>query len=275
MRLRNGNWWVLFVLTSFFLSSCARVARRDGVDALQKPSAKTETAWGLHTVTFETLQGRIRVNLPDDMAAGDSVSGSVIGEPGGETETERRQNADHLNGYVVEINKTKTPVFRKVLKWTIPAALIGRETAVPAILRDNEGKEVATVMVPIQPTPPPIEQPTTPVPGDYHLPRIGQAGKSIQISGPFDSDFKTTRVRVRGEQLQLLAQSPRKAIVDSPLDVVGPTEIEIREGDVVANGPNNNLRLSLKAGQTSLTGGERTTLTAEMSGLEELDQDVS
>jgi prefoldin subunit 5 len=39
--------------------------------------AGTNTANGLVVTTFDTPQGKIKVNLPDDMAAGDTISGTV------------------------------------------------------------------------------------------------------------------------------------------------------------------------------------------------------
>jgi hypothetical protein len=43
--------------------------------------ARTDTAFGLTTTTFDTLEGTVSVNLPDDVAAGDTVSGTVTTEP--------------------------------------------------------------------------------------------------------------------------------------------------------------------------------------------------
>ncbi len=68
-----------------------------------KVSSTTETNWGLHTTTFTTAEGKIKVNFPDDMAAGDTISGTVIAEPAGTTLEERERNSDELNGYVVEV----------------------------------------------------------------------------------------------------------------------------------------------------------------------------
>jgi len=80
-------------------------------------NALTETAFGLHTVTFDTLQGTVTINLPDDLAAGDSISGTVIAEAKGKTETERQQNQDQLNGLVVEFDKQQTPAGQQIAKW--------------------------------------------------------------------------------------------------------------------------------------------------------------
>ncbi len=38
---------------------------------------KIETSFGLYTTKFDTLEGTVTVNLPDDLAAGDTISGTV------------------------------------------------------------------------------------------------------------------------------------------------------------------------------------------------------
>ena len=52
------------------------------------------SADGIYATIFTTPQGVIKVNLPDAMVAGDTVSGSIYTEPTGKNETERRQNLE-------------------------------------------------------------------------------------------------------------------------------------------------------------------------------------
>jgi hypothetical protein len=61
------------------------------------------TGDGLRIVTFDTLQGRVIVNLPDDMRAGDTISGTVVAEPKGQTPEERAKNMSILSGCVIEV----------------------------------------------------------------------------------------------------------------------------------------------------------------------------
>ena len=260
MRLKSR-----FLMILLALCLCVAPALSQVAVAQQKFQATTESAWGLHTSTFDTLHGKVIVNLPDDMSAGDTLSGTVIAEPIGKTEEERRRNTDELNGYVVEVEKARTPVIKEFLQWTIPATLAGGVTYL--ILRDNEGKEVARTEIAVQPTPPVIARPTKPALTDYSLPIIGQAGRPVQIPGLFDGNSSNTGVKIGGQRTRVLAESPRKAVVESPLDIVGPTEIELREGDVVAKGKLNNLRVKLTASKTTLRKGEGTTVTARVEGL--------
>jgi hypothetical protein len=266
----------LFVLTLFVPLPAPALGQ-------DKVRAATETAWGLHTATFETPRGKIKVHWPDDLSAGDTISGTVIAEPAGETEVERAKNLDELNGYVVEIEKQRASVLDKVFKWAVPAA-VGASTYV--ILRDRGGKELARTQCPIQqapaivppgrpgePTQPGGRPPFTPQPqpADYQLPTLGQAGRPIEIKGPFNGDFGNTKVEIGGKEAQLLAESPRKAIAQSPTDVTGPTTIRLKQGDVTAGGPLRSVRVSLSAPKTMLHRGEQTTLTVKVEGLKEFD----
>jgi hypothetical protein len=98
MKLRNRNLVVLLILN--LLLPFPTFGK-------EKVSANIETIGGLHITTFETAQGRIKVNLPDDMAVGDTISGTVIAEPVGETKEEERENRDELNGYVIEVERAR------------------------------------------------------------------------------------------------------------------------------------------------------------------------
>jgi hypothetical protein len=237
-----------------------------------KVRAETETAWGLHTATFATPRGKIRMHLPDDLSAGDTISGTVIAEPAGKTEAERATNQDELNGYVVEIEKQKTSAMDKWGKWIIPAIPVGA-TAIPLILRDKDGREVTRTNVPVQPAPP-TRAPTPPTSGDFQLPRIGQAGRPVAIQGPFDGEFPTTGIKIGGQEVPVLAESPRKLVARSPRHIVGPTEIEVKEGNAVARGRLNNLGVTLTAPKTTLLKGERTMVTARVEGLQGLSREI-
>ncbi|HEX6747091.1 MAG TPA: hypothetical protein VF092_07310 [Longimicrobium sp.] len=188
-------------------------------DPMRAQEARAVTGAGLHTATFAVPQGRVVVRLPDDMAAGDVISGTVVAEPEGRGDRERRRAEDELNGYVVEMGESRTAVSARVLRWTIPAALGGGMAA--AVLRDRSGREVARAEVPVAgavPHPPN----DAPRPESWQLPRIGQQGKPLEIPGPFDGSFDNTRVGVGGRPVRPLAESPRKLVVESPREMTGP-----------------------------------------------------
>jgi len=52
----------------------------------------------LRVATFTLRAGTVRVYLPDDAAAGDTISGTVVAEPTGKSERARRANRAELEG---------------------------------------------------------------------------------------------------------------------------------------------------------------------------------
>jgi hypothetical protein len=231
----------------------------------QKPGvATTETPTGIVTTTLQTPQGKIKVTLPDDMAAGDTISGTVIAEPSGKTDKEKQQNAGELNGYVVELENQKSPVSGGVMKRILLAPGI---TAPSLILLDAKGKQVATAIIPVAPAP-------TTGPSNFVVRGVGQTGRPVQVHGPFDGDSANTSAKVGGADAKVLAESPRKMVCESPREVVGPTKIEITEGCAKATGSFRNLKIDLTAPKTSLMKGESTELHVEVSGLEGMTRPI-
>ena len=80
-------------------------------------TAEVHTESGLHRVLFHVPQGIIRVNYPDDMAVGDTISGTVYTEPLGKTQKEQDKNSGELSGYVIEKEGQKTPASEKRFRW--------------------------------------------------------------------------------------------------------------------------------------------------------------
>src|SRR5258708_35310601 len=84
--------------------------------AQKSGSARTATSGGLQTTTFDTPRGRVKVYLPDDLAAGDTISGTVSAEPSGKDEKEKQRNSGELQGYVIELENQKAPVSNGVVQ---------------------------------------------------------------------------------------------------------------------------------------------------------------
>ncbi len=233
----------------------------------QKPGAvTTETSSGLVMTTLQTPRGNVKIYLPDDMAAGDTVSGTVAAEPSGKSEEEKQRNAAELKGYVVEFENQKSPVSDGVIRRIHLARGI---STTRLILLDAKGKQIAAS--------PRFEVPSRPwasPPNTFKLPTLGQAGRPIEIQGPFDGDSSNTKATVGGTQAGVLAESPRKLIVESPSDAVGPSEIKVTKNGTTSTGPFRNLKIDLTAPKTSLARGESTELHVQVSGLEGITQPI-
>ncbi|MEP6568353.1 MAG: discoidin domain-containing protein [Acidobacteriota bacterium] len=239
----------------------------DGSGGASGLSARTETAFGLITTTFDTLQGTVSVNLPDDVAAGDTISGTVITEPKGTTKDEQAKNEDSLNGFVVEVAKQDTPTQQQGSKWVIPPMA----QFIPVVLKNRNGEVVARTQVPVNQgtVVKPRSNGELPQQGSYSMPPFGQAGRPISVAGPFDGDFNNTAVNLGNNTAQFLAESPRKVVVRSPANLIGPSTIEINEQNkVVARCHYQSIGVRLAAGKLNLIRGEQTTVTVTLSGLD-------
>lgn len=95
--------WCMAILLSLSLNDLPPTIGQESNDV--KSSIRKNN--GVETVEFDTLVGRVEVNFPDDMSDTDTISGTVLVEPKGETKEEIAQNEDTLRGYVVEIEKTQ------------------------------------------------------------------------------------------------------------------------------------------------------------------------
>ena len=227
----------------------------------QKPAAGTrnESKDGVRIAVFQAKPGEIRVALPDDMAAGDIISGTVSAEPSGVKSKEKEKNARELSGYVVELEKQKTAVSGGVLQGIHLAAGSG---APLLILLNGHGKQIGDIPVALQPS--------APVALDsVRFGPIGEVGRPIQIQGPFGGDSSATAVSVGGASAKAIAESPRTLVVENPVKVPGPTQIAVTQNGVQLRHPHCADRPD-RAANISLEG--RTCV--QVSGLEGITQPV-
>lgn len=238
------------------------------------PAVKTETStdWGLQTTSTETPRGKVTVNLPGDVAAGDTIYGTVVVEPAGKTEAERQGNTDELNGYVVEVEGAKASVGDNVLNWSVPAVVAGGLTEL--IFSDSKGKEVSRTSIPVKGAPPQSATSVPPQSSDFGLPSIGQAGKPGTITGRFSGTGKTTTVRIGGKEAKILAESPRQAVYENPKETLGQTHLELEEGATKVSSDYRVVAVSLSSPKTSILKGETTKVSVVASGLESLDKEI-
>lgn len=257
-----------------------KLKRERRYPSLASSNVSVTTGGGLSVVTFSLSAGRLLVRLPDDMMAGDTISGTVVAEPKGSSQEERSKNQDTLNGYVIEVGGTKVkgPEFH----WTVPPAPptlppLRYKLQVVEVLPGNAsprtiaGAEITPapkITEPKQPsgavvTPDPK---TTP---DFIIPALGQTGRPIVITGPFDGDSSnTTAGIITGKPLEVLAESPRESVFSNPAETTGPTQVTVKDGDKQTTGMLRNLRIDLTAPKTNLRRGESTELRIEVQGLE-------
>src|SRR5580765_9046320 len=146
-RLTRAAGAALIAFTFISIATLTPFAPRAAAQNATGYRVDSKSADGLYITTFTTPQGVIKVNLPNDMAAGDTVSGSIYAEPTGKNETERRQNLEELNRYVIDLVGQETAVgdrtFTRNIAGTITMGLL------------QHGQSLATAAIPILATAPP------------------------------------------------------------------------------------------------------------------------
>ena len=181
---------------------------------------------GLVSTVFTVPQGKIRVHLPNDMAAGDTISGTVVAEPKGTSAAERQKNAETLNGFVIEVAGQKGPAASRAFTGMVPDSFAGNPTM---ILNDSKGTTIGKVTIP-KPSKSAAKKTDSPATSEFKLPTFGQAGRPLEITGPFDGNASNTNVRIGDQELAILVESRSRTVVQSPKAPAGPAEIVLKEG---------------------------------------------
>lgn len=268
--------YFLTIYFTLFITIAALYYSNFAFAQTQATSPSKVSPGGVSETLLNVAAGRVRIYLPDDIRPGDTISGSVTAEPTGKTDAERAKNSAELRGYVVEIAGAQQNAWEqagKKLQSTIRFALNAGATPTGA-LRSKAGNPISNFNIPVSSLG--ITNPSTspPTPEDFKLPTIGQQGRPVQIQGPFDGNFDNTSVRVGGQPVEPLTESPRASTFTSPENVTGPTEIAMKEGDVAKSAPFRNLKLDLTAPKTNLLKGEKTIVTVQVNGLQGITSPV-
>jgi len=264
------------------------------IPAGPRDTVETGSGNGLKTVTFDAIQGRVIVNLPDDMMAGDTISGTVIIQPKRQSQPEvdrgsggRSLPLELLFDFSKPIAVPTTGGVPERFTIKIPANL-GNDTAEAQIklaLRSKDGSQIHTAMVPISSARSsavvagsgqvaPLLPNVLAIGSDFTLPTIAQQGRPVEISGNFDGSSQNTRLLVGGEEIPVLAESSHKAVFRAPTRVTGLTEIVVNERGQETKGQYRSVGVNLSAPKTRLLRGESTTLTIEVSGLQGITEPV-
>ena len=273
MNLRHRALWVLPLAFALCLPRVAVSSQ-----AAPAGSARQERAEGLRTLSFGTLHGQVIVNLPDDMAAGDRISGTVETRPAGQTPEDKARNQLALDRAVLELAGAALPLNRPWFSWTAPVPRPGAAVRYQVRVLDAQGGAALASTV-VTPEPPGSRSGSAqPPPGgaapSFSWPAIGQQGHAIEIQGPFDGDLGNTSVAVGGHTVRVLAESPRKCVFESPGDIAGQTSLALTEGAAHVTGNYRNVGVRLSAPKTTLLRGERTDVQLDVSGLEGLRTDL-
>lgn len=230
----------------------------------QQPVFSQAVLSGIVVTEFDTPQARIQVYLPDDMAAGDTISGTVFAEPKGEGAA-REANAKLVEGLVVSIDQTiaERTGQRIILRSLDKLHKLSRS------LRVRLSTESAELTAPIE-----VDEERTDKTLQFVIPEVNSAGRPMQIAGPFDGDIGSTRVTVGGKAATVFVETPRSCIVQADTSFVGKKSVIVSDGGVTKEGSVYLPKIVLSAGKTALMRGESTVLTVTVQGLDDAPRTI-
>lgn len=235
------------------------------ISAQKDSSSSDQSSGSLRVVTLTTARGDVKVSLPDDIRAGDTISGIVTAAPKGKDPTERKENHERLMRETIEIDTQRWKVADGEIHLSIPAS--AKDLRIT--LTDEQGKRLTEAVVGLVSSAELLGKSQNP-----SFPQLGQAGRPYAVSGVFDGNSANTNVVIGGTPAKVLAESPRQVIVESPRDAAGPTNVEVKENGASTTGSFRNLKIDLTAPKTSLLKGESTELHVEVQGLQGITQPV-
>src|SRR5262249_35005677 len=74
---------------------------------------------------------------------------------------------------------------------------------------------------------------------------VAQSGLGINCFGNFDGDSRHVNATFGGKNAVIVAESPRKVVLQTPTNVVGSTEIQLVTGDYVAKAAVNIVKIDV------------------------------
>lgn len=225
----------------------------------------TENKNGLTTVTFNTPNGKIKVQLPENIHSGDVISGTVITEPKGKNERITKKNKTILNGYVITINEKKTT--DKKITFTIPEDITSTPQKIKIFNKKNKLFESFDIPI-TEPIRVPPELPKIAIP-DYL-----RSGYLQSIQGDFDGDFSNSSLKINGDNIDIIAESPERMIFELPDTYEDFVELEITDNQIDVVTYLSIINLNLAVDKFNLLKGESTNLHIEVTGLDEMEKPI-
>lgn len=221
------------------------------------------TQKGLTTAVFNTSNGKIKVYLPDDMRAGDTISGRIVSEPDGKNARQTEKNIAELKKYSINISTEKYSIDNA--DKTFQLKVSDRTITGSIELINVSGIKAGEITIPMQTMNQEFAS------GKCVIPSHALTGSPLQINGPFDGDASNTKCSLDNKPLEILAESPRQCIVLYPSDAKGIQTLNVQEKNQEACVQKvSGVQMNISAGKLSLLKGERTYIIVNITGLQNL-----
>lgn len=222
------------------------------------PSTDWAADYGLRVAELATPEGVVQVYLPDKMAPGDSISGTVFAFGGGETVSARNANLQLLQGRELSIAGTNVKVSDGIFTFHVPADA----STIEVVVRDVAGSGAVRSAVEVRPA-------AAAYSGIVAAP-IVEEGFAIRVLGAFDGKRDSTDVKLDGIEAGVLAESPRECIVSTMNRGPGAHRLQMAEGQITLDQQINIARLTVTPPDEARIG-KKSFMELVVDGLEDAD----
>jgi len=258
---------LVYLCVSLFCMPCLLTLTASPAQA-QAKKVMSETQWGLVTTTFQTSRGSIQVNLPDDLAVGDTISGTILIDPKGQSQKDVDASTNELNSHTVTVENGGVESITSVNEGDFFLTLPKNAQSLRLTLKDHHGHAMASQDVPIG------TRSAGPAGSQFVGPVCGEAGRPMAMTGPCDGTLGSSRMRIAGNEVTKLAKSPRKLVVLCPPDLAGPAEAIWTEKGKEMHWHFNSVQLTFDAQSKAVTTGQNLDIKLMVRGAEGLAQPV-
>jgi len=235
-----------------------------GPTAMQRDAQFQQAIAGMRTTVFHIKEGTVRLYLPEDIRPGDTISGTVIADPVGKTESEILKNGSVLEGIVVEVDGKSAGSGKP--RFQVPN--LPSMAALPILLKSSSGKVLSRASVPVFSEWPAPLQESSLGPEDFAVPPMAQSGNVLPIAGSFDGVSANTSFQLGSQNCPIFAESPRISLPLMPRTALGAQKFELKEGSTLLAGQLPCVKVTHSTPTTVLKKGERSSIRATVSGLE-------
>jgi len=213
---------------------------------------------GLRVAELSTTSGVVQVYLPEKIAPGDNISGTVFSFGSGETSSARTLNTSELQGYELTIAGRTVKVSEGMFTFQVP----GDAQAIELSVAKADGTSSVRSTVDVRPA-------AAAYAGVVAAP-IVEEGYAIRVLGAFDGKRDTTEVKLGGIEAGILAESPRECVVSTMNRGPGAHRLQLAEGQITLDQQLNIARLTVTPPDEARIG-KKSFMEVVVDGLADAD----
>ena len=216
---------------------------------------------GLSTITIQTAKGNISIHIPEHHNS-ESITGRVSVVASGNSNTRIKKNKASLEEF--QLTYGGLPISLQSNSYALNTAELKNNIL---SLSNEKGKLLIATTITL-PSKNKIALNTV------RIPPYLTAGQPGRISASLDGISTNTTVAINNENVSILAESETDLFFEVPSNNRGVHQIQVENEGQTTDAEVNILVLDISAERLNLLRGETTTLSIQVSGLEDLDTEV-